>query len=70
MKDIEKTIEEYLKDNPSLPFMENHKWIAEDGTRCSAWNISSPGLNLWTGDGGAKLILEAMQKEVSRLTNL
>ena len=41
-------IEQALLDTKAF-FPVNHKWIAEDGTKCSAWNM---GKGVWTGDGG------------------
>ena len=64
---IKKTIEDYMFNKQGdikssfKPFMENTKWVAEDGTPCSSWNI---GGCLTTGDGGAELFRQAMKKEI------
>lgn len=36
------------------------------GEGISSWNFKSEGINIHTGDGGARLMLEAMEKELEK----
>jgi hypothetical protein len=56
-------IEQALLDTKAF-FPVNHKWIAEDGTKCSAWNM---GNGIWTGDGGYEMFQKEMLKVVKDL---
>lgn len=68
VKDIKNTFDIFFKNNPNTKqsdiFMENTKWVAEDGTLCSSWNI---GDQLITGDGGAELFRQAMKNAVKNM---
>ena len=47
------------------PFMENTKWTDEEGNKYSSWNVSTGKLNAQTGDGGAKMIIQALKDSVN-----
>lgn len=67
---IRRRMDEFERDHPDeKPFMKNHRWIGEDGTQYSSWDISSPGLTLHTGDGGAQMLIAAFEKEMKKMTN-
>jgi hypothetical protein len=55
-------IEQALLDT-KLFFPVNHKWVAEDGTKCSAWNM---GNGIWTGDGGKEMFDKALEDNLKK----
>lgn len=57
---IEKGFEEYIKDKPIYPY--RHEWI-ENGQRYVAYRYG----NMFTGEGGQRLIEEKIKEKVKNL---